>query len=226
MAVAAMKHMALNFAKLDKFEGVDFRRWKKKIHFLLSSMSVVYVLTTPMPEDGCDDATVKQIRKRAMWDIDDYVYRGLILKCMSDPFHLRIEESFRAQDSDKPKGNNVAGPQAVVRLSDPKLKTLGEKGIECMFVGYIEHSNAFRFYVIEPNDSVLINSIIESRDAIFDKNRFSSVSRLSLRIPNGTEYIGGSVVPKEVTEEAIQQPEPELRKSKRNRTPKDFGPEF
>nr|GEW28305.1 zinc finger, CCHC-type [Tanacetum cinerariifolium] len=40
-----------------------------------------------------------------------------------------------------------------------------------------------------------------SRDAIFDENRFSSVPRLSLRIPNGTKYIGGSVVPKEVTEE-------------------------
>ncbi|GJQ96313.1 zinc finger, CCHC-type containing protein [Tanacetum coccineum] len=73
---------------------------------------------------------------------------------------------------------------AVVRLPDPKLKTLGERGIECIFVGYAEHSKAFRFYVIEPNDSVLINSIIESRDAIFDENRFSSVPRPSLRIPD------------------------------------------
>ncbi|GKC62046.1 zinc finger, CCHC-type containing protein [Tanacetum coccineum] len=88
------------------------------------------------------------------------------------------------------------------------------------------HSKAFRFYVIEPNDLVLINSIIESRDAIFDENRFSSVPKLSLRIPNQTEDIGGSVVPKEVTEEVVQQPEPELRKDKRNRTPKNFRPEF
>ncbi|GKA72409.1 zinc finger, CCHC-type containing protein, partial [Tanacetum coccineum] len=90
---------------------------------------------------------------------------------------------------------------AVVRLPDPKLKTLGEKGIECIFVGYNEHSKAFRFYVIKPNDSVLINSIIESRDAIFDENRFSSVLRPSLRIPNETEDIGGLVVPEEVTKE-------------------------
>ncbi|GJX56090.1 zinc finger, CCHC-type containing protein [Tanacetum coccineum] len=120
----------------------------------------------------------------------------------------------------------VWGCRAVVRLPDPKLKTLGERGIECIFVGYVEHSKAFRFYVIEPNESVSINSIIESRDAIFDENRFSSVPRPSLRIPNGTEDIGGSVVPEEVTEEVVQQPEPELRKSKRNRTPNNFGPEF
>ncbi|GJU84248.1 zinc finger, CCHC-type containing protein [Tanacetum coccineum] len=530
MAVAAMKHMASNFAKLDKFEGVDFRRWQKKMHFLLSSMSVVYVLTTPMPEDGGDDATVKQIRKRAMWDNDDYVCRGLILNGMSDSLfdiyqnvesskelwdsleakymvedasskkflvsnftnykmtnsrpvleqynellgilgrftkhkmnmdeaiqvfciidklspswkdfkhtlkhlkeeltivelgsHLRIEESLRVQDSDKPKGNIVAGPSVVnmvkhsnfsryndnkgkrkhhntkadpnkkpkvtcwkfrkpehlkkdckgvhvgnkangsgikgsvdgssnslkgsivhvckdrcwsktyeslndgsilhmgnestalvhgqnkryfvtfiddasrfcyvyllhskdealdkfkvfkteVELQkgslikrfrtdrgceymdtlyfqsvsiihettapilhnkmgsckthpDPKLKTLGERCIECIFVGYVEHSKAFRFYVIKPDDLVSINSIIESRDAIFDENRFSSVPRPSQRsLVNRTEDIGCSVVPKEVTEEVVtQQLELELRKGKRNRTPKNFGPEF
>ncbi|GKC37117.1 putative ribonuclease H-like domain-containing protein, partial [Tanacetum coccineum] len=80
--------------------------------------------------------------------------------------------------------------------------------------------------VIEPNDSVSINSIIESKDAIFDENRFSSVPRPSLMILNGTEDIGGSMVPKEVPEEVVQQLEPELRKSKRNRTPKYFGPKF
>ncbi|GJT60174.1 zinc finger, CCHC-type containing protein [Tanacetum coccineum] len=116
--------------------------------------------------------------------------------------------------------------RTVVRLPDPKLKTLGKKGLECIFVGYAKHSKAFRFYVIEPNDSVSINSIIESRDEIFDENRFSSVPRPSLKIPNGTEDIGGSVVPEEVTEEVVQQSKPELRKSKRNRTPKDFRLEF
>ncbi|GJY91789.1 zinc finger, CCHC-type containing protein [Tanacetum coccineum] len=89
------------------------------------------------------------------------------------------------------------GCKVVVRLPDPKLKTLSKRGIECIFVGYAEHSKAFRFCVIEPNDSVSINSIIESRDAIFDENRFSSVPRPSLRIPNGTEDIGGSVVTEE-----------------------------
>ncbi|GJX43054.1 hypothetical protein Tco_0259730 [Tanacetum coccineum] len=79
MVVAAMKHMASNFAKLDKFEGVDFRRWQKKMHVLLSSISVVYVLTIPIPKNDGDDATMEQIRKKAKWDNDHYVCRGLIL---------------------------------------------------------------------------------------------------------------------------------------------------
>ncbi|GJV58575.1 zinc finger, CCHC-type containing protein, partial [Tanacetum coccineum] len=122
----------------------------------------------------------------------------------------------------------VLGCREVVRLLDPKLKTLGERGIECIFVGYAEHSKAFMFYVIEPNKSVSINTIIESRDAIFNENIFSSVPRPSQRsLINGTEDIDGLVVPEEVTKEVVaQQPEPELRKGKRNRTLKNFGPEF
>ncbi|GKA10288.1 zinc finger, CCHC-type containing protein [Tanacetum coccineum] len=229
-AAAAMKYMASNFAKLDKFEGVDFRRWQKKMHFLLSSMSVVCELTTPILEDGGDDATVEQIRKRAKGTMMTMSAELTLVEMSS---HLRIMESLRVQDSDKPKSNNVAGPHylcdlnaipslgnkkyfvtfiddasrtesrvlgAVVRLPNPKLKILGERGIESIFVKYVEHSKAFRFYVIEPNDSVSINSILESRDAIFDENRLSSVPRPSLRIPKGTEDIGGLVVPEEVTE--------------------------
>ncbi|GKA30347.1 zinc finger, CCHC-type containing protein [Tanacetum coccineum] len=147
---------------------------------LLAFMNVVYVMTTPIPEDDGENATMDQIRLRNN--------------------HMRIEESLRAQDSDKPKGNNV--------------------------VGLAVYSKAFGFFVIEPNESVSINSIIESKDAIIDENRLSLVPRPSLSIPKGTEDINGSVVPEEVIEEVVQQLELELRKSKKNRTPKDFGPEF
>nr|GFA30267.1 zinc finger, CCHC-type [Tanacetum cinerariifolium] len=107
MAVAAMKHIALSFAKQVKFKGVDFRRWQKKMHFMFSSISMVYVLTTPTPKDGGENPTVEQVRKRAKWDNDDYVCRCLILN------DLRIEESLKVHDSDKPKGNNVADPSVV-----------------------------------------------------------------------------------------------------------------
>nr|GEW35631.1 zinc finger, CCHC-type [Tanacetum cinerariifolium] len=96
----------------------------------------------------------------------------------------------------------VWGCRAVVRLTYLKIKTLGERGIECIFVGYAEHSKAFRFYVIEPNNSFLINSIIESMDAIFNENIFSSFPRPSQKsLINGTKDIGGLVVPQEVTKE-------------------------
>ncbi|GJX75102.1 putative reverse transcriptase domain-containing protein [Tanacetum coccineum] len=64
---------------------------------------------------------------------------------------------------------------AVVRLPDPKLKTLDESGIECIFVGYAEHSKAFR---------------IDSHQSLDQVN-----------LINKTEDIGGSVVLEEVTKE-------------------------
>ncbi|GJT68104.1 zinc finger, CCHC-type containing protein [Tanacetum coccineum] len=161
MAGNTVKDMTTNFGKLDKFEGHDFRRWQKKMHFLLTTLKVVYVLTTPMPE-LLEDATVEAIRIRAKWENDDYICRGHILNGMSDSLfdvytnvesakelwdsleskymaedssskkflkdfkytlkhgkddlslvqlgsQLRIEESLRAQESDKGKGKEVDG---------------------------------------------------------------------------------------------------------------------
>ncbi|GJV73453.1 zinc finger, CCHC-type containing protein [Tanacetum coccineum] len=163
MAGNMVKDMTMNFRKLDKFEGHDFRRWQKKMHVLLTTLKVVYVLTTPMPE-LMEDAIVEAIRIRAKWENDDYICRGHILNGMFDSLfdvytnvesamelwdsleskymaskkfllppswkdfkhtlkhgkddlslvqlgsHLRIEESLRAQESDKGKGKEVVGP--------------------------------------------------------------------------------------------------------------------
>jgi transposase InsO family protein len=60
----------------------------------------------------------------------------------------------------------VWGCRVVVRLPEPKRKALGEKGIDCIFIGYAEHSKAYQFYVIEPNDFISVHTVIESRDVI------------------------------------------------------------
>nr|GFA15201.1 hypothetical protein [Tanacetum cinerariifolium] len=83
MARNTVKDMTMNFGKLDKFEGYEFRRWQKKKHFLLTTLKVVYVLTTLMPE-LLEDATVETIRIKAKWENDDYICRGHILNGMSD----------------------------------------------------------------------------------------------------------------------------------------------
>nr|GEV61435.1 zinc finger, CCHC-type [Tanacetum cinerariifolium] len=46
---------------------------------------------------------------------------------------------------------SLGNKKAVVRLPDPKRKTLDEKGIDCIFVGYAEHSKAYRPKDIIPN---------------------------------------------------------------------------
>nr|GEV33967.1 zinc finger, CCHC-type [Tanacetum cinerariifolium] len=78
-----VKDMIAKFKKLDKFEGNDFRRWQKKMHFVLTTLKVVYVLSNPMPE-FVEDETLEQTKKRCKWENDDYICRGHILNGMSD----------------------------------------------------------------------------------------------------------------------------------------------
>ncbi|GJX91271.1 hypothetical protein Tco_0344597 [Tanacetum coccineum] len=81
---STVKEMTTNFGKLDKFKWHDFRQWQKKMHFLLTTLKVVYVLTTSMPE-LLEDDTLEAIRRRAKWENDDYIYKGHTLNDMSDP---------------------------------------------------------------------------------------------------------------------------------------------
>ncbi|GJX23249.1 putative reverse transcriptase domain-containing protein [Tanacetum coccineum] len=101
MAGNTVKDMTANFGKLDKFEGHDFRRWQKKMHFLLTMLKVVYVLTTPMPE-LLEDATMEAIRIRAKWENDDYICRGHILNGMPDSLfdvYTNVESAKELWDS-------------------------------------------------------------------------------------------------------------------------------
>ncbi|GKA43463.1 hypothetical protein Tco_0736187 [Tanacetum coccineum] len=66
---SSVKEMTTNFGKLDKYEGHNFRRWQKKMQFLLPTIEVVYFLSTPMPdllEDDTLEANVKSAKE--LWD--------------------------------------------------------------------------------------------------------------------------------------------------------------
>ncbi|GJV42668.1 zinc finger, CCHC-type containing protein [Tanacetum coccineum] len=116
----------------------------------------------------------------------------------------------------------VWGCRAVVRLTEPKMKNFGENGIDCIFIGYAEHSKCYKFYVIEPNDYVSMNSIIESRDAIFDEEWFTSIPR-----PRGIIQPSSSKIAEDEVEGIDDVPGPSVpRKSTRTRKAKSFGSDF
>ena len=115
----------------------------------------------------------------------------------------------------------VWGCRAIVRLPEPKIKKLGQKAVECIFLGYAENSKGYRFLVTEPNEFIEINTVIESRNAVFYENRFTSISRT---INNKTivELPLGPHVNKRDDESESSM----LRRSKRVRIEKSFGPDF
>ena len=96
MAMSLQK-MTQDFVKLDRFDGGNFRRWEKKLHFLLTTLKVVYVLTTPSPEEQ-DDETLEQTRDRIKWENDDYICRGHILNALSDALFDVYQNSETAKE--------------------------------------------------------------------------------------------------------------------------------
>ena len=84
MAELSSKDMTTKFTKLEKFQVNDFLRWQKKMHFLLTTLKVVYVLSTPMQEIMVDEP-LEITRRRCKWENDDYICRGHILNGMPDP---------------------------------------------------------------------------------------------------------------------------------------------
>ncbi|GJW38394.1 hypothetical protein Tco_0064239 [Tanacetum coccineum] len=163
MAAAAMKHMASNFAKLDKFEGmvVMMQPWnksEKRPSGTMMTMSKGLILNGVkyMAEDASSKKFLvsnfinyKMTDSRPVLEqynellgilgrftqhkmnMDEAIQVSCIIDKLSPSWkdfkytlkhkkkeltlvelgsHLRIEESLRARENDKPKGNNVVGP--------------------------------------------------------------------------------------------------------------------
>jgi hypothetical protein len=84
-------------------------------------------------------------------------------------------------------------------------------------LGYAQHSKGYRFLVVEPNLSVEVNTVIESRDAGLYENRFTSIPSINDKM----------VEPIRNNNESGEPNEPfEIRKSKRMRKEKSFEPDF
>ena len=73
---------------------------------------------------------------------------------------------------------------AIIRVPKSKKIKLEEREIDCIFIGHAKHSKTYRFMVIEPNALIMVNTIIESIDAISYENRFFSIPKPNDLTPN------------------------------------------
>nr|GEY81156.1 zinc finger, CCHC-type [Tanacetum cinerariifolium] len=96
----SVKDMTSKFDKLVKFEGQDFRRRQKKMHFLLTTLKVVYVLSSPSLV-WSENETLEMTRKRMKWENDDYICRGHILNedASAMKFHVSSFMNYKMVDT-------------------------------------------------------------------------------------------------------------------------------
>ena len=112
----------------------------------------------------------------------------------------------------------VWGCLAKVAVPKPKKVKVGPKAIDCVFIGYAQNSNAYRFLVQKSEiPDIHVDTIIESRDASFFENIF----------PYNIVY--ESIDNNKRSRDTISRSDPmedEPRHSKRQRTSTSFGPDF
>ena len=112
----------------------------------------------------------------------------------------------------------VWGCLAKVAVPKPKKVKVGPKTVGCVFIGYAQNSNAYRFLVHKSEiPDIHVNTIIESRDASFFENIF----------PYNIVY--ESIDNNKRSRDTISRSDPmedEPRLSKRQRTSTSFGPDF
>nr|GEX39554.1 potassium channel AKT2/3-like [Tanacetum cinerariifolium] len=84
MASKNLMQMSTDIVKLDRFDGGSFKRWQKKMQFLLATLKVAYVLTKPYLEES-ENKTLAASRECLKFKNDDFICRRHILNAMSDP---------------------------------------------------------------------------------------------------------------------------------------------
>jgi hypothetical protein len=83
--ITSLNVMPQDLSKLDRFDGNNFKRWREKVEFLLTTLKVRYVLDTPCPDVRAEGATNEQIDLKFKWEEDNYTCRGNILNTLTDP---------------------------------------------------------------------------------------------------------------------------------------------
>ncbi|GJU58971.1 hypothetical protein Tco_1236737 [Tanacetum coccineum] len=77
MASKNLMQMSADIVKLDRFDGGSFKRWQKKMQFLLATLNVAYVLTKPYPEES-KDKTLAAFRACFKFENDDFILSGTL----------------------------------------------------------------------------------------------------------------------------------------------------
>ena len=113
---------------------------------------------------------------------------------------------------------------AKVMVPIPKMIKIGPKTIDCIFIGYAINISAYHFLVHKSDIlDIHVNTIIESRNASFFENIFPSKNACDESSLKRTHDTTTS----DIDHESINdESEEALRRGKRARTSKSFGPYF
>nr|GFA46958.1 zinc finger, CCHC-type [Tanacetum cinerariifolium] len=85
MASKNLMQMSTDIVKLDRYDGGSFKRWQKKMQFLLATLKVAYALTKQYPEESKNE-TLAASRERLKFENDDFICLYGIVHQVTAPY--------------------------------------------------------------------------------------------------------------------------------------------
>ncbi|GJV05442.1 zinc finger, CCHC-type containing protein [Tanacetum coccineum] len=92
-----LMQMLTDIVKLDRFDGGSFKRWQKKMQFLLATLNVAYFLTKSYPKESKNE-TLGASHERPKFENDDFICRGHILNVVSHQLFNVYQKYFTAKE--------------------------------------------------------------------------------------------------------------------------------
>lgn len=70
--------------KLEKFEGVDFKRWQQKMLFYLTTMNLTHVVKEEVPKADKNPMTKETLSAIKAWNHSEFCCKSYILNGLDD----------------------------------------------------------------------------------------------------------------------------------------------
>ncbi|KAK3036301.1 hypothetical protein RJ639_031273 [Escallonia herrerae] len=176
MAFVTLKDIGSDFHRLERFDGGDFVRWQKKMHFLLVTVKVYYVIVNPRPlkPGENEEKSVAKSRERLRWDQDDEICRGHILNGMSntlfDAYHTvktakelwnQLERRYITEDATSKRF--IVSKFFYYKMVDGRSVMEQFNEIKSILDRYSQHKLAL-------DEFIVVTSIVDGRSPLSWKN--------------------------------------------------------
>ncbi|KAK3008463.1 hypothetical protein RJ639_013292 [Escallonia herrerae] len=250
MAFVTLKDMGSDFHRLERFDGGDFVRWQRKMHFLLVTVKVYYVIVNPRPPEPGEneEESVAKTRERLRWDQDDEICRGHILNGMSntlfDAYHTiktakelwnQLERRYITEDATSKRF--IVSKFFDYKMVDGRSVMEQFNEIKSILDRYSQHKLALDEFIVvtsiidklPPSWKNFRNSLMHRKEDI-NLDELGTHLRIEedLRKEEKFQSLPKQVEQKEGQRDVEENHENEVepRRSKRMRIAKTYGPDF
>ncbi|XP_042466137.1 uncharacterized protein LOC122048665 [Zingiber officinale] len=149
--------------KLDRFDGINFTRWKDKLFFLLTELGVAYLLLhdlppIPAPTDK-DTDEIKATRKKR--EEDEVRCRGYILNALTDRLYDLFHSIKSPQEIWNALENKYTSEKQVSRLKDLKIEVSDPLQVVVVIAKLPTTWNGYRKKLLHTYEDFTIDQLIK-----------------------------------------------------------------